>query len=150
MLLLPLALLIAVVWPGFPLWGYSHSVTSEGGHVTITSLPLFQVLSDNYYPALIRMGYALIFGLEILAPLCSLSFFVVYLFKKKDIARKLLYTGLALSMALELMVILCFYSYTNILILASVMLALHFAETVWNVMYYKNHKEETPSKSSSD
>lgn len=72
-----LSILIAL--PSMPIFGFSHTLVDptspDLNSVTITSLPLFNVLTDDFYSIQLKSVYVSLFVFEILS-FCSSLFFV--------------------------------------------------------------------------
>ena len=117
-LFIPLILLISIVFPTYSIFGYQHSVLSSTDpnlYITITEMPLFIVISDNYYPILLKVGYISLFVVEILSAICCLAWLSVFIFEKKKVGQWLFNISNYFLIILSVFVIFLFY--TNPLIL---------------------------------
>ena len=117
-LFIPLILLISIVFPTYSIFGYQHLVLSSTDpnlYITITEMPLFIVISDNYYPILLKVGYISLFVVEILSAICCLAWLSVFIFKKKKVGQWLF--NISNSFLIILSVFVIFLFYTNPLIL---------------------------------
>lgn len=136
-IIVPLFVLVVLLWPSLPLWGYSHSVPSgdSGYHITITSQPLFHVLSDDYYPISLRAGYLTMFFLEVFAVFFSFLLFAFLIQKTDQLFHFFLFLTLALTISLDTMVLYFFHQYLYCLNASVLSLALHITETIGNLVY---------------
>ena len=85
-IIIPTAILIALIFPTSPIFGYWHTVPSFPGsdkHVSISPLPLYQVLSDDIYSSSLKAGYISIVVFEVLAVICILILLITFLLGKE-------------------------------------------------------------------
>lgn len=112
-LFIPLILLISIVFPTYSIFGYQHSVLSSTDpdlYITISEKPLFVVVSDNYYPILLKVGYISLFVVEILSAICSLAWLSVFIFKKNKVGQWLFNISNSFLIILSVFVISLFYA----------------------------------------
>ncbi len=105
-----LSILIAL--PSMPIFGFSHSIVDptdpDLNSITITSLPLFQVLTDDFYSIQLKTAYVSLFVFEILS-FCSSLFLLIYIFltDKKRVGM-VIYTCSILCLILDIHIIALF------------------------------------------
>lgn len=121
-----LSILIAL--PSMPIFGFSHTLVDptnpDLNSVTITSLPLFNVLTDDFYSIQLKSAYFSLFIFEILS-FCSSLFLLIYVFltDKKRVGM-VIYTSSILCLILDIHIIALFNTVPTILTCAIVCLVI--------------------------
>lgn len=85
-IIIPTAILIALIFPTSPIFGYWHLVPSFPGsdkYVSISPQPLYKVLRDDFYSSSLKAGYISIVVFEILAVICILILLYTFLLGKE-------------------------------------------------------------------
>lgn len=112
-LFIPLILLISIVFPTNSIFGYPHSVltsTNPDLYITITEKALFIVLSDSYYPILLKVGYICLFVTEILSFICCLAWLLMFILNKRKISQWLFNISNSFLIIMSIFVISLFYA----------------------------------------
>lgn len=121
-----LSILIAL--PSMPIFGFSHTLVDptnpDLNSVTITSLPLFNVLTDDFYSIQLKSAYVSLLIFEILS-FCSSLFLLIYVFltDKKRVGM-VIYTSSILCLILDIHIIALFNTVPTILTCAIVCLVI--------------------------
>ena len=112
-------LMISIVFPTYSIFGYNHSVLSSTDpdlYVTMTPMPLFNVISDGFYSLSLKTGYLLLFSFQIVSIIVSLLLLpsvVLDLRKSHFVLALISFCSLLIE---EILV--CSFFYSNILVLS--------------------------------
>lgn len=134
-----LSILIAL--PSMPIFGFSHSIVDptdpDLNSITITSLPLFNVLTDDFYSIQLKSAYVSLFVFEILS-FCSSLFLLIYVFltDKKRVGM-VIYTCSILCLILDVHIITLFNAVPTILTCAIVCLVIACVSIFINAIFLR-------------
>ena len=134
-----LSILIAL--PSMPIFGFSHTLVDPTNQdlnsVTITSLPLFNVLTDDFYSIQLKSAYVSLFVFEILS-FCSSLFLLIYVFltDKKRVGM-VIYTSSILCLILDIHIIALFNTVPTILTCAIVCLVIACVSIFINAIFLR-------------
>lgn len=134
-----LSILIAL--PSMPIFGFSHSIVDptdpDLNSITITSLPLFNVLIDDFYSIQLKSAYVSLFVFEILS-FCSSLFLLIYVFltDKKRVGM-VIYTCSILCLILDVHIITLFNAVPTILTCAIVCLVIACVSIFINAIFLR-------------
>lgn len=134
-----LSILIAL--PSMPIFGFSHTLVDptnpDLNSVTITSLPLFNVLTDDFYSIQLKSAYVSLFVFEILS-FCSSLFLLIYVFltDKKRVGM-VIYTCSILCLILDIHIIALFNTVPTILTCAIVCLVIACVSIFINAIFLR-------------
>lgn len=134
-----LSILIAL--PSMPIFGFSHALVDptnpDLNSVTITSLPLFNVLTDDFYSIQLKSAYVSLFVFEILS-FCSSLFLLIYVFltDKKRVGM-VIYTCSILCLILDIHIIALFNGTPTILTCAIVCLVIACVSIFINAIFLR-------------
>lgn len=143
-LFIPVILLVSIVFPTYSIFGYPHDIltaTDPYLYITITEKPLFIVLSDNYYPNSLKIGYIGLFVVEILSVICSLIFLAMFILGKNKISKILFFVSHCFLTTLCVFAISLFYKNPPILLISLVCLLISTGNLVLHIVF-KLRKEK--------
>lgn len=132
--------LVSIVFPTYSIFGYTHELTGSELAITITPMPLFNVLMDDFYSPLLKVGYCFLFAFEILTLISCLLLIIFSILRKKKIIDILSIISACSLIVLQTLIIAFFYDNPLVLTISIISLVLTILITLFN---FKFRKEET-------
>lgn len=119
--------LIAVVFPGNSMFGYEHQILSSTNpdlYVTITAMPLFNVIADSFYSISLKFGYISLFVLEVLSIILCVALSLMLILKKENISKVFFVAPQISLLLLEILIICLFNNVPSILLVSGIFLSI--------------------------